>query len=108
MSRILEVARHRGIPAEVDVFRLDRYPEVALVRADSFVTERQYWFGEKFGYEPGGIYWWRNFCSKSERILELGANIGYYTVQGARCAADAHYTAVEPHPGCAAYVPSQH
>ena len=100
--RLLEVARHRGIPAGVDSFPLVDNPSVSLVRADSFVTERSYWFGETFGYEPGGIFWWRHFCKGATKILELGANIGYYTVQGAGVAAGARYVAVEPHPGCAA------
>jgi FkbM family methyltransferase len=100
--RLLEVARHRGIPAGVDSFALVDNPSVSLVRADSFVTERSYWFGETFGYEPGGIFWWRHFCKDATNILELGANIGYYTVQGAAVAAGARYVAVEPHPGCAA------
>jgi FkbM family methyltransferase len=99
--QVLEVVRHRGIPAEVEAFQLIDNPSVSLVRADSFVAERSYWFGETFGYEPGGIHWWRFFCQRAERILELGANIGYYTVQGAAAAPEARYMAVEPHPGCA-------
>lgn len=100
--RLLEVARHRGIPPDVDVFSLLDNPAVSLVRADSFIAERLYWFGEKFGYEPEGVWWWRHFCQRSHSILELGANIGYYTVQGALVAPDSRYIAVEPHEGCAA------
>jgi FkbM family methyltransferase len=102
MRTLLEGVRHRGIPNEVETFRVVDNPGVTFVRADSFVTERLYWFGERYGYEPGGIHWWRQFCRESERVLELGANIGYYTVQGGRAAPNAHYTAVEPHPGCVA------
>jgi len=97
----LELARHRGIPSELDDFPVVDNPEVRFTRVDSFIAERAYWFGERFGYEPGGIHCWREFCRTSKNILELGANIGYYTVHGARAAPTARYVAVEPHPGCA-------
>jgi FkbM family methyltransferase len=42
--------------------------------------------------------WWRRFCRRSSAILELGANVGYFTVQGARAGPQARYTAVEPYP----------
>lgn len=99
--RLLEVARHRGVPASTRSFPLVDNPEISLVNADSFVVERLYWFGEKYGYEPDGLRWWRYFCGRSSHILELGANVGYYSVQGARAAPSARYVAVEPHPGCA-------
>jgi len=101
MRGVLEAVRHRGIPESTNTFQVADNPDLSFVRADSFVTERLYWFGERYGYEPGGIYWWRYFCRRSQRVLELGANIGYYTVQGARVAPTTSYTAVEPHPGCA-------
>src|ERR1700738_1776414 len=70
MRRLLETARHRGIPRASEAFTLVDNPDVSFVRADSFVTERLYWFGERYGYEAGGIYWWRHFCRTSHRILE--------------------------------------
>ncbi len=100
--RLLEVVRYRGIPDDTDVFSPRDNPAISFVRADSFITERLYWFGERFGYEPEGVTWWKYFCARSQRILELGANIGYYTVQGARHAPEAAYVAVEPHYGAAA------
>lgn len=100
--RVLEVVRHRGVPSEIDVFALVDNPSVSLVNSDSFVIERLYWFGERFGYEPEVLMWWRHYCARSSKILELGANVGYFTVQGAQAARTADYTAVEPHPGAAA------
>lgn len=100
-NRALRVIRFRGVPSEVRSFTLADNPSISLVNADSFIVEWVYWFGERYGYEPGTVYWWRKFCATSASILELGANIGYATVQGAKVAPQARYRAVEPHPGCA-------
>lgn len=97
----LGVVRHRGVPAETESFALVDNPDVWMVNADSYVIERLYWFGESYGYEPEVVPWWREYCRRSSSILELGANIGYFTVQGAKTAPRARYVAVEPHPGCA-------
>ena len=56
-----------------------------------------YWLGE-LGWEPELMRWWRRLCAQSASIVELGANVGYYTVQGAVAAPGARYVAVEPHP----------
>jgi FkbM family methyltransferase len=101
-GRLLELLRHRGVPADVDAFPLVDNPGVVISNCDSFIVERLYWFGEAKGYEPEVVHWWRYFCKRSERVLELGTNIGYFAVQGAKANPSAHYTAVEPHPGAAA------
>lgn len=93
----LEVARHRGIPEGVRTFSLPDRPDLSFISADSMILQRLYWFGES-GYEPGLVAWWRYFCRRSTIILELGANVGYYTVQGATASPNSTYTAVEPHP----------
>jgi FkbM family methyltransferase len=93
---VLEVLRHRSLEA-VESFSVVDRPEVLLVAADSLVIRRVFWLGER-GYEASEAAWWRWFCERSERILELGANVGYYTVQGGLAAPDAAYVAVEPHP----------
>lgn len=98
----LAVVRHRGVPAETKTFTLVDNPNLCLVNADSYVIERLYWFGERYGYEPEVLRWWREYCRRSTSILELGANVGYFTVQGAKAAPAARYQAVEPHPDCAA------
>ena len=99
--RLLEVVRHRGLPADLETFTLIDNPNISLVNADSFIVERLYWFGERKGYEPEVIRWWRPFCARSNGILDIGANIGYYAVQGGIASRGTKYTAVEPHPGCA-------
>lgn len=99
---LLQAARYRGVPPEIDSFVLVDNSSVRLSNADSFIVEWLYWFGEQNGYEAAVIHWWKRFCASSSHIVEFGSNIGYYIVQGAPMAPDAHYTAVEPHPGCAA------
>lgn len=95
----LELVRHRGLPTDMQSFVLTDNPDVAIVSGDSFIVERLYWFGEKKGYEPEVLHWWRHYCRKADRILELGANIGYFVVQGATANPSARYIAVEPYPG---------
>ncbi len=99
---MLRAARFRGVPPELDSFLLMDNPSVRIANADSFIVEWLYWFGERYGYEPATIRWWKRFCASSSHIVEFGSNIGYYIIQGARMAPEARYTAVEPHPGCAA------
>ena len=86
-----------GIPRAVSHFRLTDNPDLEFVAVDSQVLEQLYWAGEQ-GWEPELLPWWRAFCRGSRSVLELGTNVGYFAVQGARAAPGARYVAVEPHP----------
>ena len=86
-----------GIPRAVTSFRLIDNPELEFLAVDSQVLEQLYWCGE-LGWEPELLPWWRAFCRRSTSVLELGTNIGYFAVQGARAAPGVRYVAVEPHP----------
>jgi FkbM family methyltransferase len=86
-----------GIPAAVTSFTLGDRPELRFVNAESLVLHQLYWFGEQ-GWEPQLLPWWRHFCRHSSAILELGANVGYFTIQGAKAGPQARYLAVEPYP----------
>jgi FkbM family methyltransferase len=97
---LLQVLRRGGIPAGVTTFTLPDNRELEFVNADSLVLHQLYWFGER-GWEPQLLPWWRRFCRRASAILELGANVGYFTVQGARAAPQARYLAVEPYPASA-------
>jgi FkbM family methyltransferase len=97
---LLQVLRRGGIPAGVTTFPLRDNPELMFVNAESLVLHQLYWFGEQ-GWEPQLLPWWRRFCRRSSAILELGANVGYFTVQGARAGPHARYVAVEPYPASA-------
>ena len=94
---LLEALRRGGIPAGVTTFTLTDNPELRFVSHDSLVLDQLYWFGEQ-GWEPRLLPWWRRCCARASAVLELGANVGYFTVQGARAAPWARYLAVEPHP----------
>jgi FkbM family methyltransferase len=86
-----------GIPRAVSRFRLIDNPDLEFVAVDSQVLEQLYWCGEQ-GWEPELLPWWRAFCRGSQSVLELGTNVGYFAVQGARAAPGVRYVAVEPHP----------
>lgn len=86
-----------GIPRGVERFRLADAPDLEFVAVDSQVLEQLYWAGER-GWEPELLPWWRAFCHQATAVLELGANVGYFAVQGGRAAPSARYVAVEPHP----------
>jgi FkbM family methyltransferase len=97
---LLQGLRRGGIPAGVTTFTLPDNPELSFVNADSLVLQQLYWFGER-GWEPQLLGWWRRCCRRASAVLELGANVGYFTVQGARAGPQARYTAVEPVPASA-------
>jgi FkbM family methyltransferase len=86
-----------GIPRAVSTFRLVDDPDLQFVAVDSQVLEQLYWCGEQ-GWEPELLPWWRAFCRDAHAVLELGTNIGWFAVQGAKAAPDVRYVAVEPHP----------
>src|SRR5690606_31240029 len=77
------------------------YPDVKLAAADSLIARLAYWYGSD-GWEGMETRWWRRCCSQADKVLELGANIGYYTVHGAVANPASTYVAVEPHPESAA------
>ena len=97
---LLQVLRRGGIPAGVSTFTLRDNRELTFVNAESLVLHQLYWFGAQ-GWEPHLLPWWRRFCRHSSAILELGANVGYFTVQGAKAGPHARYIAVEPYPASA-------
>jgi FkbM family methyltransferase len=94
---LLGLLRRGGIPAAVTSFTVGDQPALRFVNAESLVLHQLYWFGEQ-GWEPQLLPWWRHFCQRSSAILELGANVGYFTVPGATAGPQARYLAVEPHP----------
>lgn len=93
------VLRHRTLAPLTD-FALYDNPGVRLVAVDSRLLRLLYWYGQH-GYEGAEVDLWRLFCSRARRIVEIGANVGYYTVQGASAGPTADYVAVEAHPDSA-------
>jgi FkbM family methyltransferase len=97
---LLELLHRGGIPAGVATFTLGDNRELRFVNAESLVLHRLYWLGEQ-GWEPQLLPWWRRFCRRASGVLELGANVGYFSVQGAKAGPQARYVAVEPYPASA-------
>ncbi len=76
-------------------FHLPDNSAVRIAASDSLLVRRLFWFGES-GYEAQEASYWRQACCRASRIVEMGANIGYYTVQGALANPTSAYVAVEP------------
>jgi FkbM family methyltransferase len=67
-----------------------------MVVAGTRLERVLWWYGEA-GYEQAEARCWRRLCAGARNVLELGANVGYYSVVGAK-ACPGSYTAVEPAP----------
>jgi FkbM family methyltransferase len=93
---LLKVVRLRGIPGD-DAFVIGGWPELRMVPSDSTIAHHLFWLGAS-GYEAGGPAWWAALVAVHEGRLEIGANVGLYTLLGARAAPGGPYRAVEPHP----------
>jgi FkbM family methyltransferase len=95
--RALQALYRGGIPRGVWRFRLVDDPALEFVAVESQVLEQLYWSGAR-GWEPELLPWWRACCRGARSVLELGANVGWFAVQGGRAAPGVRYVAVEPHP----------
>jgi FkbM family methyltransferase len=72
-----------------------------MVPSDSYITNHLFWLGLD-SYEPGEPEWWSSLVSVHASSLELGANVGLYTLLGARAGQGRPYVAVEANPRSAA------
>ena len=70
--------------------------DLSFEPADSMVIDSIYWFGTR-GYEGILVDVWAKLCRDARNILEIGGNIGFYTVIGGQ-ASRGDYTVVEPVP----------
>ncbi|TKK86815.1 FkbM family methyltransferase [Herbidospora galbida] len=102
LGQVVKVLRHRPL-GFVEDFALPDNPRIRLAAVESRLVRILFWYGER-GYEGMETACWRDLCAKATGILELGANIGYYTVQGAEAAGTTPYVAVEANPEAAAIV----
>ena len=93
---LVAILRHRPLSPLSD-FHLPDNHDIRLAGERSQLTQLLFWYGES-GYEGAETHWWRRLCAQAGSILEVGANIGYYSVQGAYAAPHASYTAVEANP----------
>ncbi|MEW2354546.1 FkbM family methyltransferase [Spirillospora sp. NPDC029432] len=97
-----KLLRHRPL-SPLNDFQLPDNRDIRLTAVRSRLAQLLFWYGES-GYEGAETRWWRALCAQAHDILEVGANIGYYSVQGAHAAPHATYTTVEANPEAAAIV----
>jgi FkbM family methyltransferase len=71
-------------------------PSLSFLPSDSMVMEAAYWFGAR-GYEGVMSDLWQSLCTNAGSVLEIGANVGLFTVIGGS-RRPSRYTAVEPVP----------
>ena len=91
--------RHHLLNHLTEIRPLDA-PHLSFEAVDSMVMDAVHWFGVR-GYEGTVPRAWAGLCSASSSILEIGGNVGLFTViGGSRTAGD--YTVVEPVPANAA------
>jgi FkbM family methyltransferase len=82
-----------------EVRPLDR-PDLGFEATDSMVMEAVFWFGVQ-GYEGMVADAWTQHCRRSHSILEIGGNVGLFSVIGG-LATSGRYTVLEPLPAVAA------
>ena len=71
-------------------------PELSFEATDSMVMDAVFWFGMR-AYEGQMYRIWPALCAGARRVLEVGGNVGFYSVLGGR-AARGRYQVVEPVP----------
>ena len=79
----------------MEVRPVDRL-DLSFVPSDSMVISEVFWFGVQ-GYEGMLASIWQNLCIHASHILEIGGNVGFYTVIGSKTSTTA-YTVLEPVP----------
>ena len=99
LRRAARAHRHH-LTGQLDEIRPLDAPALSFEAVDSMVMDAVYWFGVR-GYEGTVARVWTALCQQSRSVLEIGGNVGLFTVIGAR-AASGSYTVVEPVPVVAA------
>ncbi len=93
-----QASKRLSIKKLAEIRPLDR-PQLSFEPTDSMVIDALYWFGVQ-GYEGILGDTWRKLCSESLNTLEIGGNVGLYSVIGG-IAARGRYTVLEPVPSVA-------
>lgn len=96
-------AFRKRIPSSVQTFELLGRPDLKMANVESILTRVIFWTGDYWVSQHGaGLKIWEDLCRRASTIVEVGANVGYYTIAGGEVALGA-YSAYEPHPrSCAA------
>lgn len=101
IALIKRLAPRYRVAALSEIRPLDRR-DLRFAPTDSFVMDAVYWQGVG-GYEGMLARLWASLCESRHQVLEIGANVGLYTVVGGKAGMPAltRYTAVEPMPAIA-------
>jgi FkbM family methyltransferase len=94
---LISVARYRPIHQDAETFELKDMAGVFIYNVDSKIVRLLYWYGCE-GYEGKETLLWQVFCRNSKSVLELGGNIGYYSILGGGVNNSLKYRVLEPHP----------
>ncbi|GGF10951.1 hypothetical protein GCM10011611_15710 [Aliidongia dinghuensis] len=92
-------AHARQLAGQLDEIRPLDVPAISFEAVDSMVMDAVFWFGVR-GYEGTVPRVWTSLCEEARSVLEIGGNVGLFTVLGAR-ATTGTYTVVEPIPAIA-------
>ena len=91
-------AFRKRIPSSVQTFELLSRPDLKMANVESLLTRVIFWTGDFWVSQHGaGLKIWEELCRRATKIIEVGANVGYYTIAGGGAALGA-YSAYEPHP----------
>jgi FkbM family methyltransferase len=93
------VKDHYALSERLSEIRPLDMPDLSFRSVNSPVLDAVYWFGVQ-GYEGRVADVWVTLCAQARSVLEIGGNIGLFTVIGAR-ATSGRYTVLEPVPAVA-------
>ena len=98
----LKIFRLRRLGDNVNLIKI-KNENIFFTNDHSYITRQLFWLGRS-GYEEVEVMAWESLCKKSKSILEIGANIGIFTVFGSAANKNSSYRAIEPHPAAFNYL----
>lgn len=97
-TNLRKFIHHKPIPKSVSKFTVSG-TDVVLWKDESPIITAVYWLGLN-GYEPNELKLYIHLCEKVSSIVEIGGNVGYFTVFGAKASPSNAYSVYEPLPYC--------
>lgn len=95
-SRLSKYLHHKPIPKNVKSFTV-KGSNIKLISDPSPLVRKTFWLGIS-GYEEDELRIWVQLCKNSKNIIEIGGNIGYFTLFGASKQISKNYKVYEPLP----------
>lgn len=100
---IRKFIRYRKIDSDIDFFNIPDKRSIYICNDGSLISRNLFWLGAR-GYEYYEAKLWEHLCNNANNVIEMGANIGYFTIIGASNSNKIHYTAIEANPTTAKYL----